>query len=89
MHYLLQIQNIGEISRPKGYFDFRFCVRQVPFNPGNLTRFSTLRLRDQEIFTFDTTLRLIKCLFKAGFLLIMTFSTSGHVNTVGLPYLLA
>jgi len=43
-----------EIFRIKDYFDFRFHVRQFPFNPGYLTSVSAPKSRDIKIFLFKT-----------------------------------
>jgi len=43
-----------EIFRIKVYFDFRFRVRQFPFNPGHLTSVSASKSRDTNIFPFKT-----------------------------------
>jgi len=43
-----------EIFRIKAYFDFRFRVRQFPFNPGYLTSVSAPKSRDIKIFPFKT-----------------------------------
>ena len=43
-----------EIFRIKAYFDFRFRVRQFPFNPGFLTSVSAPKSQDIKIFPFKT-----------------------------------
>jgi len=43
-----------EIFRIMAYFDFRFRVRQFPFNPGYLTSVSTPMSWDIKIFPFKT-----------------------------------
>ena len=40
--------------RIKAYFDFRFLVRQFPFNPGYLTSLSAPKSRDIKLFPFKT-----------------------------------
>ena len=40
--------------RIKAYFDFRFRVRQFPFNPGYFTSVSAPKSRDIKIFPFQT-----------------------------------
>jgi hypothetical protein len=40
--------------RIKAYFDFRFRVREFPFNPGYLTSVSAPKSRDIKIFPFKT-----------------------------------
>jgi len=50
-----------ENFRIKAYFDFRFRVRQFPFNPGYLTFVSAPVSRDTKYF------RLRQIPFKAGF----------------------
>ena len=40
--------------RIKAYFDFRFRVRQFPFNPGCLTSVSAPKSWDIKIFLFKT-----------------------------------
>jgi len=42
------------IFRIKAYFDFRFRVRQFPFNPGYLKSVLASKSRDIEIFPFKT-----------------------------------
>jgi hypothetical protein len=49
-----------EIFHIKAYFDFRFYVRQFPFNPGYLTSFSAPKSRDLKIFSFKANFPLIK-----------------------------
>ena len=56
-----------EIFRIKAYYDFRFRVRQFPFNPGYLTSVSASKSRDIKIFPFKTNFRLIQGPFKTGF----------------------
>jgi hypothetical protein len=43
-----------EIFCIKAYFDFRFHIRQFPFNPGYLTSASAPKSRDIKIFPFKT-----------------------------------
>ena len=43
-----------EIFRINAYFDFRFRVRQFPFNPGYLTSVSASKSRDIKILPFKT-----------------------------------
>ena len=40
--------------RIKAYFDFRFHVRQFPFNPGYITSVSAPKSLDIKIFPFKT-----------------------------------
>jgi hypothetical protein len=40
--------------RIKAYFDFRFRVREFPFNPGYLTSVSAPKSRDIKTFPFKT-----------------------------------
>jgi len=44
----------AENFRIKAYFDFRFRVRQFPFNPGYLASVSAPKSRDIKIFPFKT-----------------------------------
>ena len=46
-------RKIGNFSI-KAYFDFRFRVRQFPFNPGYLTSVSAPKSRNIKIFPFKT-----------------------------------
>jgi hypothetical protein len=43
-----------EIFHINAYFDFRFRVREFPFNPGYLTSVSAPESRDIKIFPFKT-----------------------------------
>jgi hypothetical protein len=77
MPKILQTMHSGrlEFFRIKAYFDFRFRVRQFPFNPGYLTFFEPQSHGTWKYF------RLIKGPLKAGFTVFEQSTTFQKVGS--------
>jgi hypothetical protein len=70
-----------ESFRLNAYFDFRFRVRQFPFNPGYLTSVSAPKSRDMKIFPFKT-FYLVKGPFNSGFTVVGNCENNVTYNPV-------